>query len=311
MKRKETVQRKNKTAIAKYKALALENAHNEKCLITFTGNDETYTEIAKIREVFIDKITSIRKRKKFRAFTFKYFATVEFGKDPYQNFNPHLHCQCFHDNIEMIKEAFDYTIKKLKIDNGKCHILEAEEKNKEYFYVIKNYFSNNYDDALESMKYRVYKGKTMYWPSRKDMPDYLIKRLYSLVPDDDDIEYKFPYILELIRDGKLIIRKLDGTQEDNGYTKIKQWGYKLLTDTQQNNIATNSAIIDKDIPRTPELTSEASMANRFFSSEYFHPCLCPYQFLASCGKNGHIYFRYFLNPRFFCSNSYQVVLASL
>lgn len=247
MKRKETVQRKNKTAIAKYKALALENAHNEKCLITFTGNDETYTEAAIIREVFIKKITSIRKRKKFQAFTFKFFSTVEFGEKYQLKPNIHIHVQCFHDNMGMIKEAFDYTIKKLKIDNGKCHILEAEEKNKEYFYVIKNYFSSNYDSALESMKYRVYKGKIMYWCSRKEMPDYLIKRLNTLLPNDKDIKAKFPYILELIKDGKLIIRKLDGTQEDNGYTKIKQWGYKLLTDTQQNNIATNSAIKDNNL----------------------------------------------------------------
>lgn len=245
--RKETVQRKNATAIAKYKALALENAHKDKCLITFTGDDETYAESAKIRKVFIDKITSIRKRKKFRSYTFKFYSTVEFGKDSYQNFNPHLHCQCFHDNIEMVQEAFAYTIKKLKLDNGKCHISLDEEKNKEYFYVIKNYFSSNYNSALETMKYRVYKGKIMYWCSRKELPDYLIKRLYSLVPDNEDIKYKFPYILELIRDGKLIIRKLDGSDEDNGYRKIKQWGYKLVTDTQKNNIATNSSIKDNKL----------------------------------------------------------------
>lgn len=307
MKRKETVQRKNATAIAKYQALALENTHKDKCLITFTGNDETYTETAKIREVFIDKITSIRKRKKFRSYTFKYFATVEFGKDLYQNFNPHLHIQCFHDNIGMVKEAFSHTIKKLKLDSGKCYISLDEEKNKEYFYVIKDYFSSNYNSALEAMKYRVYKGKIMYWCSRKELPDYLIKRLYSLVPDDESIKYKFPYILELIRDGKLIIRKLDGTDEDNRYLKIKQWGYKLVTNTQKNNIATNSAIIDKNIPRAGELTSEASTANCFFSSEYFHLCPYPCQFLASYVKNGHIHSRpfhcYLLSPRFFCSNS--------
>jgi hypothetical protein len=233
------IQRKNNLVIGKYHALALENADKQKCLITFTGLDETYRSTVKIRKVFIDKIHSILKRKKCQEYTFKYFSTIEFS-DFYKSksesmgkgkwYNPHIHFQCYHDNIAIVNEAFEYTIKKLNLNISKCHILESEDDTQAFFYVIKSYLPNGFDDAVQEMKERIYKGKVMYWCSRKEFPDYLIKKLFNVFAKLDKStkdKPKFPYMLKLIREKKLIIKKLAGNSEDNGYIKVKKWGFTI------------------------------------------------------------------------------------
>lgn len=229
------IQRKNTLVIGKYHALALENADKQKCLITFTGLDETHSSTVKTRKVFIDKIHSILKRKKYQAYTFKYFSAIEFGdlikgKNESKWYNEHIHFQCYHNNIAIVNEAFEYTIKKLNLNISKCHILESEDDTQAFFYVIKSYLPNGFDDAVQEMKERLYKGKVMYWCSRKEYPDYLIKKLWNVFDKLDKSlkkKPKFPYMVQLIREKKLIIKKLTGNNEDDGYIKVKKWGYTL------------------------------------------------------------------------------------
>jgi hypothetical protein len=224
------IKRKNATIIGKYHALALENADKQKCLITFTGLDETYRSTVKIRKVFLDKIYSILERKKCRVYSFKYFAIIEFGDDPHKSFNPHLHLQGYHDNIAIVNEAFEYTIKKLNLNSSKCHILKSEDDTQDFFYVIKSYLPNGFNEAVQEMKENIYKGKSMCSSSQKEYPDYLIKKLFNVFGKLDKSlgkKPKFPYMLKLIREKKLIIKKLTGNSADNGYIKVKKWGYTI------------------------------------------------------------------------------------
>lgn len=233
-KRIEEIKRKNKNIAAKFFALSVENVDNKKCMITFTANDETYTSTKVIRNAFIAKVVSIMKRKQYSQNAFNYFANIEFGKDPYGNFNPHLHIQCFYDEIAPLQEAFDHIIDKYQLDGSKCDLSIADNNEIRFNYVIKDYLSHNFNLELEEMKENIYKGKSMHSSSRKEIPNYMIRPLYSILsmlPGWKTAKDKYTFILGLLNQGILSVKKISNTFK-KGYRRIKNWLYKITPNTQ-------------------------------------------------------------------------------
>jgi hypothetical protein len=240
-KRIKVIKRKNRTTVAKFLALSLENSDKRKCLITLTGNDETYKTTVAIRAAFIEKINSILKRDEYADCQFKYFANIEFGKNwnasnhnkfnP-QKYNPHLHIQCFYDKLNPIIEAYDYIVDKLELNPSKCNVLVANNNKVRFSYIIKDYLPDNFSLALEELKYKTYKREPMNTSSHKGMPNYVIKALYAYLsqqPNWNLHKDKYAYILDLKQGGHLIVRKLTNTIEDDDLVKIKLWGFRLIT----------------------------------------------------------------------------------
>ncbi len=227
------VKRKNRTTVAKFLALSLENSDKKKCLITFTGNDETYKTTVAIRKAFIEKIISILKRDEYADCQFKYFTNIEFGASPHhKKFNPHLHIQCFYDKLDPIIEAYEYVMTRLKLDSLKCNISVAKNNKVRFSYIIKDYLPNKFNLDLEKLKDNIYKRAPMCSSSHKEMPNYVIKPLYnylSQAPDWDLSKDKYAYILNLKQSGQLIVRKLTNPVADANLVKIKLWGFRLIT----------------------------------------------------------------------------------
>lgn len=150
-----TIKRKNKTVVAKYLALRIENQNKRKCMITFVAEDEKYSTLKAYKTAFINKIKSILKRKEFEGLKLAYFAVVEFGKDHHKNFHPHVHIQCFCESLEPVHEAYKFVQDKFK----ECEVdfMEAINENLSFSYVIKDFLAQNFSHELEQMKYTAYK----------------------------------------------------------------------------------------------------------------------------------------------------------
>lgn len=231
------VKRKNRTTVAKFLALSLENSDKKKCLISFTGNDETYKTTVAVRVAFIEKINSILKRDEYADCQFKYFTNIEFGKGPYhKKLNPHLHIQCFYDKLDPITEAYNYVIDKLELSPSRCHVSLAKKNKVRFSYVVKDYLPENFNLKLEKLKDDIYKRAPMCTASHKEMPNYVVKALYNYLsqqPDWNSYKDKYAYILNLEQSGHLIVKKLTDAIQDENLEKIKLWGYRLIT----NNVS--------------------------------------------------------------------------
>lgn len=224
--------RKNRATIAKFIALRFENEERKKCMITFTGKEETYIEVAAIRKAFIEKIRSLL-QSKYKGNHFQYFAAVEFGKDPSKNFNPHLHIQCYFDDVNLIYEAYEFVIGKMELSASKCELTMQVKSDVKFFYIVKNFMPKNFDIELESFKDSVYKGKAMTWSSRKSIPNYFIKRLYqylSKLPIWKTNKDKYQLISKLLTEGSLLIRRVK-ENVSKGFKRVKNWCFKVLHKT--------------------------------------------------------------------------------
>lgn len=225
LKRKKDVERKNNTAVAKYFALYAENADKAKCMITFTANKKTIKANTIIKDAFIEKVRSILTRKRYARCHFKYFVTLELGE---RYDNPHVHIQVFYDNILPVKEAYEYIIQKYGLESNNCDLSEAKKTEISFTYIIKNYYSSNFDEKLEEIKYTTYKNIAMYSCSQKSIPNYVIRSLYKNLSQYENWAKhndKYAYILKLIEYGKIKIVPVTESQE--GYIKIKNWAYKI------------------------------------------------------------------------------------
>ncbi len=231
-KRRKEIENKHRIAVATYLALYYENKKKDKCMLTLTPNDEKYETVNDIRKTFKNKIDDILERKAYRDSTLAMFAVAEFGKDPNKSFNPHLHIQCFYDEIVFaaIQEAFAFAIKEHNLDTSRCHITTSLQDDVDYNYVIKTFLPENFDVALEEWKDETYSGKAMHWPTHKKIPSYLIKHLYKALahlPSWDDIKAKYAKILSMLDKGQLIIEKVKDTVS-KGFKQVKNWSYKLI-----------------------------------------------------------------------------------
>lgn len=225
-KRLQAIKRKHATAVTKFLALTMENADKVKCMLTFTPNEPLVSSAKAIRKSFLAKVKSILKRKQYKGYEFKYFANIELGENIYK-INPHLHIQCFTDSIEAVKEAFEYVVQKYDLASYK--FTEAQKRNVKYDYVIKEYQPWNFDVDREEAKDSIYKGEALYSCSKKKMPDYLIKRLYTelgKLPGWDESKDKYKFITELINQKRLIVKKFGDVCEE-GYKRIKNWLYRI------------------------------------------------------------------------------------
>jgi len=245
--RETAIKRKNRNIVAKFLALHLDNEDRQKCLVTFNGNKGTYKEAIEIRRDFILKITSIFKRDEYNGQGYNYFANVEFGKEASKKFNIHVHFQIFHDNINPIQEAYEYIIDKYNLDDSRHHLLPPDTPNTQYTYVIKDYLSQNFNPKLEEMKDRFYKGKSMHSSSRKKTPNYLIRCLYDKLAELDgwdDTKDKYSFILKLLSEGILSIKKVSG-KLIKGYTRVKKWIYKITPSIKQTQTYPHKTFIHR------------------------------------------------------------------
>lgn len=231
--REHAIRRKNSKAIAKYLALYSENVDKQKCMITFASSEKTYEAVNRIRKVFLEKMRSLLKNK-YKSCSYSFFAVLEFGKDIDQNFHPHIHIQCFYSCFAPLRKAFDYTIKKLNLDATRCDCMVAKNHNYLFNYVIKNFLPVNFDESREIIKSWKCKGRASYWCSRKTLPDYVITRMYSMLSKLKrwkGINDKYSYILSLIDEEYITIKKLTDILDESQYVIIKQWGYKIDINT--------------------------------------------------------------------------------
>lgn len=227
--RRYAILRKNRKAVTKYLALFSENATKQKCMITFASSEKTYDAINRIRKVFFKKMISLLKDK-YKTCSFSYFTALEVGKD----FYPHIHIQCFYSCLAPLQEAFDYTLKKLDLDTTKCDCMVAKNHNYPFNYVIKDLLAVNFDEEREILKSWFCKGRKSNWCSRKMLPDYVITRMYSILSKLKrwkGINDKYSYILSLIDEGYITIKKLTDILDESQYVIIKQWAYKIDINT--------------------------------------------------------------------------------
>lgn len=232
--RTKSKKRKNRAIVAKYLALFFDNTDKKKCLVTFTGNDQThsgaYKNINAIKTAFIDKTKSILKRKAYQGSSFSFFAVMESGKDYQQYFNPHLHIQCYYEHITAIQEAFDFVIKKFGLDRSKCDISIADKQDATFNYIVKTFLSSNFNMDYEYFKTSLARKKPMYWSSHKATPNYLIKKLYTLLsklPIWKAAKDKYELIATLINNGSLMLKKINSSAI-KGFKRVKRWSYKLI-----------------------------------------------------------------------------------
>ena len=232
MTRKEIIEirRNHRTTVAKYTALAIENASKKKCLVTFPSSDKTYEHLNIIRKEFVHKVNSLLKRKNYEGKKWANFSVIEFGSNFKKHFNPHLHIQCYYEDIELIQEAFEYVIKKLSLDQEKCDLKQAYNNRACFDYIIKTYQPTNTYYALEEFKRKNYKGKPLYWSSHKLTPNYVIKRLYQKLrelPIWKEYKNKYKLILDLIDKGVIQIKKI-GKAIEAGFERVGDWMYIVL-----------------------------------------------------------------------------------
>lgn len=226
-------------------------------MATFTGKEQSVEETKRISQAFTRKVNLLLRKKIYNNHKLGYFSNIEFGSDPIDNPNIHAHIQCFIDSLQPLKDAFDYVIEKFGLDSSKCDLSIANNHELDFTYVIKNYLSENFDEEFEEMKDELYRGEAMCSSSQKEIPNYLIKRLYALLsrlPEWAAIRNKYAYIIDLAGKGIVSIKKVSDGMYD-GYKKLKKWIYNI--DYKRLLIKTDPYTIDDGTP-SPE-------KNKFFS----------------------------------------------
>lgn len=215
---KETRIRKNVTTCAVYNALFHHNRNKKKALVTITMGDEKLTTLFEIRKILVKEIRKLLERVKYKNDTVRYFTNIELGAsrgELNRRFNPHLHVQFFYSNFKPINMALEKINEVFELSN--CDIQIANKKGAYLGYVIKEYNPDTYDEEFERNKYTLAMGKPLYTNSRNSkLPNYIIKHIYNYCKKHLYYEWKalsknkrYIFILNNIRDGKIIIKRLE------------------------------------------------------------------------------------------------------
>ena len=211
---REDRERKNITTVAIYNALFYDNRKKQKALLSITLGDEKLTSLFKLRKEFIGEIRRLLKWAMYKGEKIAYFTNIEFGKSKgelNQQFNPHIHFQFFYDNFEPIKKVLALIEEKFEFKNS--DIQEANNLDAYFGYIVKDYFLDNYDETLEENKMRLGMKKPLYTSSRKEISGYIIRYIYNFYKTNMFLIWKsitkkerYKFILENIRDGKILIK---------------------------------------------------------------------------------------------------------
>ena len=262
------VRRKHRITVAEYNALAIENSSRNKCMVTFSSPKRSYFELQSIRELFINKVMSILKRKEYRGQKLAYFSVMEFGHNFSTYWNPHLHIQLYYDDISVIEEAHQYVIKHLSLSEDNCDLLLSHKDTARFNYVIKSFLPKNFNIELEEKKVELYEGKKMYWCSHRITPNYVVRRLYQILrelPIWKQYENKFKLVFDLINKGVIVLEKIK-QKSKKGLERIGEWGYEILespetspyNNTLENNIKSKEDVPDSKKEGTVNTTRESN-----------------------------------------------------
>lgn len=194
--------KKNRRVTAQYLALYTECFHMKKVMVTLTPKDGKIDTLVQMRKIFFNKLNNY-KRNKNGDLTIKYFSNIEFTKKNGCYQHVHMHIQLFYSvNKTPIEKAYRYLINSKKKNTKMNNITYAEDNDKRFNYVIKDYKSFNYDLELVKCKHKNIKYVTS---SQKSISNKLVKFLFKILIFKTKNRYK--EILDWITDGTICLLK--------------------------------------------------------------------------------------------------------
>lgn len=191
----------NRVTVAKYNALYDECEHLKKCMITLTPHDSKMSTLLEIRKEFARLIKRNKVRKKNGDSTLKYFTNIEFTK----SLIPHIHIQLFFTNKTPILDAYNEMVSYCYNNTETNSISFAKNNKLRYTYVIKDYFTSNFDLNLEKWK-AYYKNVKFYTSTKKSISNKITKYLYTQINECED-KHRYEQILESVSKGLVRIEK--------------------------------------------------------------------------------------------------------
>mgnify|MGYP005989031383 FL=1 len=205
-----SIYRNSRKWTGKYLAQYGECKDLPKLMVSLSSKTNTYEDTVKLKNIFIKKLNN---QKYYNDYELNHFTSIENNSNNSEWRNWHIHIQ-LHTNIpkKKIQEILN------KLPNDLCEYSKLSiPKNKDikFDYVIKD--TKNLE--LQCYMKDNLKGKSLYSSSRKEIPDYLYKKISNhfktkYKKDWTCIKDKYSMIKDLLEHKKIIILDNKSKQED-------------------------------------------------------------------------------------------------
>lgn len=216
----EKVKKECSKNVGKFLALRDEYDYLPNILVTLSSKKNRLTDTIELRNKFIKMLNQIKKD-----YELAYFTAIEFdsiNNDEYKTwYNWHCHIQLF-TNIPI--EKLQACLNKLPTDMCQFNdIQESDNEDARFDYVIKDCKKETINWDLHSIMKLKFPKKSLYTMSRKELPDYLYKKISVYLNSNfkekwKEVKYKYKFIKELLKNRDILIEN-DMTDED--YESLK------------------------------------------------------------------------------------------